>query len=199
MTYKPFTVEQKTELLSHLVRLSTTWDSDVVAFFRHAREAFPALKDTTWDGRNLEVKLRREYGRWKEERQGRYERRRGHEEGSLYDRLMAQWVDAWADLYVKQWRSEDDARQARASVLKQSRASTSPGQPHHRMEFARLTVCIGQNRNLLLAEMLNTTVPSLSVWLMRPLSARQRSESQIWARQWGAYTRNHSVTRSFAS
>lgn len=104
-----FTVDSKVNLLEHLIDTSQTWhDPDLAAFFAYAQATFEGFKGTTWDGADLEDKLRTEERYWLSECDGSRSRRRGHEKGSYYDTAMAKWKKIWNELLIKDWQNEVD-------------------------------------------------------------------------------------------
>lgn len=110
MAPKNFTVEYKCELLNHLIDTSRTWkDPDLAAFFTHCRLSFDGLRGTSWDGHDLEDKLRNEERIWLSECEGQRPRRRGHEKGSYYHHLMLIWKKIWNDLLLRDWQNEIDS------------------------------------------------------------------------------------------
>lgn len=109
MAPRNFTVDSKVDLLEHLIETSQTWDDpDLAAFFAHAQSTFEGFKGTTWDGADLEDKLRNEERHWLSECDGSKSRRRGHEKGSYYDNAMARWKKIWNELLIKDWQNEVD-------------------------------------------------------------------------------------------
>lgn len=106
---KNFTVDSKVDLLEHLIETSQTWDDpDLAAFFAHAQSTFKGFKGTTWEGADLEDKLRGEEKHWLSECDGSRSRRRGHEKGSYYDNAMGKWKKIWNELLIKDWQNELD-------------------------------------------------------------------------------------------
>ncbi|KAI5366377.1 Putative Zinc finger C2H2-type [Septoria linicola] len=104
-----FTIDSKVELLEHLIETSQTWeDPDLASFFEHAQSTFEGFKGTTWEGQDLETKLRKEERLWLAECDGSRSRRRGHEKNSYYDTAMARWKKIWSELLIKDWQNEVD-------------------------------------------------------------------------------------------
>lgn len=90
---------------------SQTDQADRITFSRifwHTIERdFTDARGTTWHGKDFEQKMEREEDSWLEECENQdpeKKRRRGHEEGSNYDKLMKKWHGIWNKMLKKHWQ-----------------------------------------------------------------------------------------------
>ncbi|EME78974.1 uncharacterized protein MYCFIDRAFT_177665 [Pseudocercospora fijiensis CIRAD86] len=91
-------------LLSYLIDLSQTWNPhDIHGLFKHVEGTFKQARGTTWAGKSFWLKLEYEEAYWEREVEVG-QRRRGHEEGSEYDRLMRRWIKIWSKMTAAEWQ-----------------------------------------------------------------------------------------------
>ncbi|KAF7196778.1 Nutrient and stress factor 1 [Pseudocercospora fuligena] len=103
-----FVLENKNALLSYFIDLSDTWDPhDVHGLFKHVERTFKHARGTTWAGKSFWQKLEHEEALWERECDDGH-RRRGHEEGSEYDQLMAKWTKIWSKMTAAEWQWKFD-------------------------------------------------------------------------------------------
>ncbi|KXT04963.1 hypothetical protein AC578_10303 [Pseudocercospora eumusae] len=106
-----FVLENKNALLSYFILLSETWDPhDVHGLFRHVERTYQHARGTTWAGKSFWQKLEHEEALWERECDDG-QRRRGHEEGSEYDQLMAKWTKTWSKMTAAEWQWKFDHNQ----------------------------------------------------------------------------------------